>query len=346
MPPEPLVSVLMPAYNACPYIAAAIESVLAQTYRHFELIILDDGSTDDSYANAATYTKIDPRVRLVSQPHSGVARTRNHLISLAQGEFIAWLDADDLALPHRLERGVNVMLNNPQLVVLGSAYQVIDVNGYSQALHKLPLSDTTIRWHSLFHSPFAQSSVMLRRDRLVSNDLKYDPSMELAEDYDFWSRLLAVGQACNLPEPLVSYRMHPAQISRTRQALLDCNAGRVAQRNIAAVSISLPIDQVQQLRDWFYHFPARLTNESLPTAQALLDILDRFSALPGLDRADLQHIRGRWLGRLLRAGPNVHTSAWAWRLIRRLKPRDWSAILIYALSREHMEQFGVDHEIE
>jgi glycosyltransferase involved in cell wall biosynthesis len=160
----PLVSVLMPAYNCASFIGAAIESVLAQTYPHFELLIIDDGSTDETPAVAAAFCDRDPRVQIYPQPHAGRVAARNNALGLAQGEYFAWLDADDLARPHRLERQVVALQSNPRHVIVGSAYQAIDEHEVLQVNHKMPVTDTMIRWHGLFHSPFAQSSVMLRAE--------------------------------------------------------------------------------------------------------------------------------------------------------------------------------------
>ena len=334
MQAEPLVSVLMPAYNNRKFIGAAIESVLAQTYTHFELLIIDDGSTDETSALATTYGDGDPRVRIYPQPHAGIAEARNRALSLAQGEVFAWLDADDLARPRRLEQQLALILKFPQLLIVGSAYQVIDEHGVSLATHKMPASDTMIRWHCLFHSPFAQSSVMLRKEVLRSNRLSYDPVMEAAEDYDLWSRLLEYGQGYNISEPLVEYRLHPGQVSQRSQILLEENAGRVARRNLIALGTSLPVEQVQKLREWFFNFPARLSDADLPLAEAFLEILNRFSDLPGLEAAEVGRLRGRWLGRSLRAGLRSRNMGGSWRLLRRFKSEDWRLALAYLRSRE------------
>jgi hypothetical protein len=333
---EPLVSVLMPAHNAAPSIEAAIESVLAQTYSHFELLVIDDGSTDETPAILVAYQGRDSRIRVYAQPHSGIAASRNHGLGLAQGEYLACLDADDLALPHRLEVQVAALKADPGLVIVGSAYRTVDEQGVAQAIHRMPETDTLVRWQCLFHSPFAQSSVMVRLGVMRSNGLGYDLSMPPAEDYDLWSRLLQRGRGRNLPEPLLSYRLHPAQASRQSQSQAWELASQVAQKNLAGLSTDLPLDQVYRLRAWFYRFPDRFSVADLPLAEALLGILNRFSLLPGLEADEVRRLRGRWLGRSLRAGAVGQDPGWAFWLSRQLDWADWRAIGSYLRARESM----------
>jgi glycosyltransferase involved in cell wall biosynthesis len=331
---EPLVSVVMPAYNAAAFIEAAIESVLAQTYPHFELWIIDDGSTDGTPAILSAYRSRDPRIKIADRPHSGVVASRNHGLDLAQGAYLAWLDADDLALPHRLEAQVAALKSDPGLVIVGSAFRLLHDQGTLQAVQQMPESDTSIRWHCLFHSPFAQSSVMLRLEALRSRRLGYDPAMKEAEDYDLWSRLLQHGRGRNLPEPLLSYRLHPAQASHRGQTKVWEYASQVSQRNLAALGAHLPLEQVHRLREWYYRFPPRFLLADLPLAQALLDILNRFSRQPGLEAAEVRRLRGRWLGRLLRAGALSGQTGWFLRWLRQLSTDDLGAILAYLARRK------------
>lgn len=333
MDAEPLVSVVMPAYNSAAFIANAIESVLAQTYSHFELLIINDDSTDATAAIAAAYQERDPRVQIHTLPHSGIAACRNHGLRLARGAFLAWLDADDLAHPHRLELQVASLQSCPELVIIGSAYQLMDEQGTPGAIQRMPEQDTTIRWHCLFHSPFAQSSVICRKGVLRSNGLSYDLSMPPAEDYELWSRLLQHGRGYNLSQPLVQYRLHPAQASRRGQQQVWKLASRVSQSNLNALGVALTLGQVQRLREWYYDFPGHFSGSDLPLARVLLNILDRFSLQPGLDVTEAQSLRGRWLGRLLRAGARSGNLGWGLWLLRQLSWGDLRAVVVYLRER-------------
>lgn len=329
MPGEPLVSVVMPAHNAAPFLREAIESVLAQTYPYFELLVIDDGSTDDTRAVAAAIGEGDPRLRVLAQPHGGIAASRNAGLKIARGQYLAWLDADDLCMPGRLEAQVAALEADPGLVIVGSAFYAIDDSESQPAIQPMPETDSAIRWHCLFHTPFVQSSVMLRLEAVRSRGLAYDPALPPVEDYDLWSRLLRHGRGRNLPQPLVRYRLHPAQASRAAPDEVWKLASRVAQRNLADLGVALSYEAVSRLRAWYYQFPRRFSAADLPLADALLDVLDRFSLQPGLESSEVRRLRGRWLGRLLRAGLGGWKLGWAWRLSRRMGRAGWGAIRDY-----------------
>jgi hypothetical protein len=333
MQAEPMVSVVMPAYNAAHFIQEAIQSVLAQTYPHFELLVIDDGSTDNTGAVAAACGEGDPRLRVLACAHRGIAASRNAGLQWAGGQYLAWLDADDLSLPGRLEAQVAALDSDPTLVIVGSAFCTIDDRERHPAVQQMPETDTAIRWHGLFHNPFVQSSVMVRLETLRSHGLGYDLALPLVEDYDLWSRLLQHGRGRNLPEPWVRYRLHHAQASRqSRDEVWDL-ATRVSQRNLADLGAPLSAEKVSRLRAWYYQFPRRFSAADLPLADTLLDILERFLLRPGLEGGEVQRLRGRWLGRLLRAGAGGWKLGWVWRLSRRMGQAGWRDILACQRSR-------------
>jgi hypothetical protein len=336
MTAEPLVTVLMPAFNSASFIGAAIESVLAQTYPGFELLVIDDGSTDGAAEVVQGYAQRDPRIRFIGRDHQGLVDTLNFGLRRAQGSYLARLDADDLALPQRLEKQVACLETYPGRVIVGSACQPITPDDVPIRLDRMPESDTAIRWHSLFHCPFIHSSVMLRLKTLRSNGLEYDPGMQEAEDYELWSRLLRYGQGYNLPEPLVYYRLHSAQASQQGQSQVWAHASRVAQNNLGALGVQLLQERVDRLREWFYHFPAKFSASDHLLAEVFLDVLGRFSLQSGFDAAEVQRLRGRWLGRLTRAALRSGEPAWYSWLARRLGPEDFRSILAYLRVREKL----------
>jgi len=327
----------MPAYNCASFIGAAIESVLAQTFSQFELLVIDDGSTDRTSEIVSGYVDSDTRIRLISRDHQGIVETLNYGLEQARGCYLARLDSDDISSQHRLEVQKNFLEAWPEVVLIGSAYTLIDQIGARVQVSYMPQSDVAIRWHSLFHSPFAHSSVMLRLDVLRRYGLGYNPAMQEAEDYELWSKLLQHGQGCNLREPLVQYRRHPGQASQHGQPAVWEYAGQVAQENLIALGAPLPIEDVQRLREWFYRFPICFEDKDLPLAESLLKILNRFSVQPSLDQREMERIRGRWLGRLFRASFLGKDAAWFFRLIRQTKIGDLRAIIAYLLERERPE---------
>ncbi|MBF2003621.1 MAG: glycosyltransferase family 2 protein [Synechococcales cyanobacterium C42_A2020_086] len=213
MSASPTVSVLMPVYNSERYVAQAIESILNQTFSDFELLIINDGSTDRSLSILQRYAAQDPRIRLFSRENQGIARTRNELLHRATGEFIAVLDSDDIALPDRLARQLQFLRQHPEVVCLGSAYQIMDSAGRVLTALPVPLDDAEIQRLALAgHASIFQSCVMMRR-AVVLDIGGYNNALPPAEDLDLWLRLGEVGQLANLPEVLVQYRVHANSVS-------------------------------------------------------------------------------------------------------------------------------------
>lgn len=206
----PDVSVVMPVFNGAEYIREAIESLLGQTMTNFELIVVNDGSTDDSAAIVASYN--DPRIRLIDRAvNLGLTITRNEGVSAARGEFIAMLDCDDVALPARLEKQLAYMQHHPECGLLGSWFYLIDQNGQVEREQRVVFESAQIPVNLLFHNVFGQSTVMLRRSLLPEGP--YREEFPPAEDYDLWVRLADRHSVANLPETLVKYRIHPGGVS-------------------------------------------------------------------------------------------------------------------------------------
>lgn len=213
----PLISVIMPVYNAAPFVREAIESVLTQTLGDFELIAIDDASTDHSREVLAGVT--DRRCRVLGNATNlGAAETKNRGIKEARGEFLAFLDADDVAVPERFARQVEWLRAHPNVGVLGSNVEHIDPTGRSLGSHELAeLDPHALRARLLFQNRIAQSSVLARVSAL--RGIGFRREFEPAEDYDVWVRL-----ECSLAvigETLVQYRVHPQSVSATKGAAMS-----------------------------------------------------------------------------------------------------------------------------
>ncbi|NET34054.1 MAG: glycosyltransferase family 2 protein [Cyanothece sp. SIO1E1] len=210
---NPTVSVSMAVYNAEQFVAETVESILAQTFIDFEFIIIDDGSTDRSLKILETYAVKDKRIRLISRQNKGISRTRNEMLSQAKGEFIAVMDADDIALPERLAHQVEFLQREPNIVCVSSAYKVIDARGrlltcltppeHNDEIQKFILAGHAAVWH-----PCA----MFRRTAAMEVG-GYEEAMPSAHDLDLWLKLGEVGQLQNLQEILLKYRLHNNSIS-------------------------------------------------------------------------------------------------------------------------------------
>lgn len=211
---SPLISVLLPVYNCSTYVGSAIESILSQTFEHFELIVIDDGSTDDTYAVLAGFR--DPRIRLFRQENQGLAATLNRAISLAQAPILARQDQDDLSMPDRLAKQYAYMQSHPDCGLLGTWAQIMEVDKLSDRFHRHPADSSELRYHLLFNNPFVHSSVVLRASVLDQvGGYSVDPERQPPEDYELWSRISRVADVANLPEVLLIYRELPASMSRT-----------------------------------------------------------------------------------------------------------------------------------
>ena len=207
---SPLISVCMPVYNAERYVSEAIESVLSQTFKDFEFLILDDGSTDGSLAILKGYAERDPRIRLTSRPNKGLAPTLNELMNQARGEFVARMDADDISLPERLERQADYLRNHPDCVIVGCHALVIDSDGdpicvwFKDSGHEILDAQNLLgnRGTSLCHP-----AVIMRRQPVLEVGRYYE-RFRIGEDLDLFPKLSERGRLANLPEALLKYRTH------------------------------------------------------------------------------------------------------------------------------------------
>ena len=224
----PTVSVLMPVYNAEPYLAEAVESIQGQTFADFEFLIVDDGSTDRSRDLLERYAASDGRLRLTSRPNTGYTVALNELLRSATGAFVARMDADDVALPQRLARQVNYLQAHQDVVCVGTAVHLIDGAGRFLRDGHPGMDHEAIQRRALAGDcPLNHPSVMLRRAAVEAVG-GYRAEFEPAEDLDLWLRLGEIGRLTNLPEVLMKYRQHARSFSEQHQR-------RQLERSAAAV---------------------------------------------------------------------------------------------------------------
>jgi glycosyltransferase involved in cell wall biosynthesis len=213
VPEDPLVSVLLPVWNGERFLAAAIASITAQTLTAFELIVVDDGSTDASAAIAQAAAARDPRIAVLTRPHGGITEALNAGIAVARGVYLARMDADDWADPSRLARQVTYLDAHPGCVAVGSAIEVIDGDEASLGVMRFPLEHEAILETLLGGcNALAHPSVLMRRASVLAAG-GYRAGYAPAEDLDLWLRLQERGELANLAEPLLRYRRHPAAVS-------------------------------------------------------------------------------------------------------------------------------------
>jgi glycosyltransferase involved in cell wall biosynthesis len=233
---EESVTVLMSVRNGERFVAQAVRSVLRQTLREFELIVIDDGSTDTTGDILAGFD--DRRMRIIRHEEArGLASSLQRGVLEARGRYVARLDADDMATPDRLSRQVAALRANPSLGLLGASALTIDeVDRFGQLLD-MPRGPLCVRWSALFGAPFVHPSVVFDRALFERHGLTYDPAFLESEDYDLWTRALEVTDGDNLRRPLLFYRVHGAQASQRRRDLQLRFQEQVALR---AMRLTLP----------------------------------------------------------------------------------------------------------
>jgi hypothetical protein len=207
--PPVTVSVVLPVWNGERFLAEAIESILSQTFDSFELIVVDDGSTDSTAEIAFQFARRDPRVQVIRLEHNGIAHALNAGIARARGLYIARMDGDDVAHPARLQKQVAFLDANADCVAVGSAIEVIDEGGEHLGMRMFPEHHDDII-HTLMNTwstAIAHPTLMTRMDALREVG-GYRPACVPSEDLDLWFHLSGVGKLANLGESLLRYRRH------------------------------------------------------------------------------------------------------------------------------------------
>lgn len=230
MKKNPIVSVLMPVYNAERYVAQAVESILVQTFVDFEFIIIDDGSTDSSLNILEAYAANDKRIHLTSRQNKGLVLTLNEMLVQAKGEFLARMDADDIALPERFAHQVEFLQKKSDVVCVGGAHELIDEKGRLLTCLELPENNDQIQQLALAgHCSICHPCAMIRRASLIKVG-SYDEAMLPAEDLDLWLKLGEIGKLANLKYTVLKYRLHMNSISEQNRIQQRSKAREVCQQ--------------------------------------------------------------------------------------------------------------------
>ncbi len=241
----PHVSVILPIYNGEAYLHNAIESILQQTYKDFEFIIINDGSTDGSENIIASYA--DPRIIYSKQSNIGLTLTLNHLIAQASGTLLARMDQDDWSHPERLEIQTKFMQHHRKVKMCGSWIHAINESGQFLYEHKYPVTNHAIHEEMLLSNPFAHGSVMIRN----GDDVLYRTEYDDAEDMDHWARQCMHHSVANLPKTLYHWRVNPRGISHSR----------ISKQRSAAQRV------LEYYREWYFSH----TSDKLPPIAEILE---------------------------------------------------------------------------
>lgn len=222
---KPLVSVIMPIYNSEGFLDEAILSILNQTFTDFELIAIDDSSTDSSLSIIKKYMENDSRINLIENNiNIGFVKNLNRAINIAKGKYIARMDSDDISDPTRFIKQVEFLNSHPSIGIVGSWVNELG----TKKVFKYPLAHNELYKYLIYGSPFGHPAVMIRRSVLTDNNIFYNENYKVAQDYELWSRLLNVTKGANIPEVLLLWRKHKQQRSETNKGLKFQNSIKIS----------------------------------------------------------------------------------------------------------------------
>ena len=229
---EPDISVILPVYNGALYLKESVDSILNQTFQNFEVIILNDGSTDSSEDIIKSYA--DSRIIYIKQENCGLALTLNRGIEKARGKYIARQDQDDISLPDRFDHQIAFLEKNPDVAVVGCWAKILSDNDKGEFYDRHPDDYSSILIDLLFDNPIVHSSAMIRKSVLYDVGLyTTDKNRQPPEDYELWSRIARKYQLNNIPEVLHLYRQVPSGMSNDSLNPFFEKVFRISQENIA-----------------------------------------------------------------------------------------------------------------
>tara|TARA_B100000989_G_C19522730_1_gene465106 strand:- start:106 stop:1017 length:912 start_codon:yes stop_codon:yes gene_type:complete len=219
---ENKISVILSVYNGSKYISESVRSILNQSHKNFELIIIDDGSTDNSLSLCENLKKNDERIILIKNSHKGLTRSLNDALKISKGKFIARQDSDDISLPKRLEKQLQWFMTSNKKVLCGTNCKILSDKNKLKVNWSIKYKNYDIKKKLEYSNCFVHSSVMFLRDKAEMFGF-YDENLKYAQDYDLWWKLSTIGEVGNLKEKLLTIRDLKASISRqnTNKQTLD-----------------------------------------------------------------------------------------------------------------------------
>lgn len=248
----------MPVYNAERYLAQAIDSVLKQTYSDFELVLINDGSTDSSKEIILSYN--DGRIRYIeNEKNIGIVNTLNKGVDLCNGEYIVRMDADDVCNPSRFERQIAFMRKHPEVGVCGSWITLIDENNNVTGSNLSQVKSEFIKIHQLFSVPFNHPSVIVKSELLKQTPYEH---VIAAEDYDLWCRLEEQTEFANIPELLLQYRWHQTNVSKEKADIQQESKDSVILKQLKKLGLTPTEEEfrIHKLSFSLYSFDGKTDN--------------------------------------------------------------------------------------
>jgi glycosyltransferase involved in cell wall biosynthesis len=328
-----VLTVLMSVFNGEAFLAESVESILKQTFHDFEFLIVDDGSTDTTAEILSKYAASDARIRVIRHENRGRAESLNIGIRLAAGDYIARMDADDIALPGRFALQMEFLERHVEVGVLGGAVELINPQGQGLETIRPPLEDEAIRSVMLEYNPIYHPTVMMRKDAVLAAG-GYRRALLDADDFDLWLRIGEHSQLANLDHTLLKYRIHGSQVTvrNMRHQIMCVIAARTAalrkrgtpdplsgveeitQEFLKTLNVSA--EQIdRELAGCCYQY-LRLLKQSDP--EASLYVLESLSELAGSEAVSRSFLANEWLENAnfqYRRGKPIKALMSAWRAV-------------------------------
>ncbi len=295
---QPEISVILPVFNGGPLLSESLDSLLEQTFGAFEVLAIDDGSTDDTPEILSAYAVRDARVRVLRhEANLGLIATLNEGLGLARGRFIARQDADDVSLPRRFALQRDALVSDPALGVVGSAYLRVRADA-SEVLRTPPLTHSELCWRLIFENVWCHSTIMMRAELVAGSRARYGDFLH-AEDFELWGRLLQSTRGATVEEALVRYREHESAVSarnRDPQREMVDEVARLRMSELLERPVTLQ-SAVNAKACWQGYLGPK---GSASAVETLLEMFTRFHERPDIDSSVVRELESRWIRRLVR----------------------------------------------
>lgn len=301
-PASPLVTVLLPVHNGAAFLREAVDSLLRQTLGDFEILAIDDASTDATADILRGWG--DPRIRLLGgRDRLGLVGALNLGLDHARGTFIARMDADDVALPDRLASQVALLQSRPDVGLCGGLARSFGLR--KGLFFRPPMDHDEIRAYLPFDSPLVHPTVLFRRLLVDQGHFRYDPGFTLSEDYELWSRLARVTRLANLDRVVLEYRVHASGVTQSQWGVMDTHAVRVAARELEGMGVEADAETLRFHRNLGRGHCFEIDREEdLVRAEGWLSFLVSANARSGYVpvQAFRRIVAGVWFGACYHAG--------------------------------------------
>jgi len=281
----------MSVYNGEKYLREAIDSILDQSFKDFEFLIINDGSIDKTHEILKSYD--GTCLRIIEQENMGLTKSLNKGLSLAKGQYIARMDADDISLPHRLEKQVRLMDREPDIGICGTWVKTIGDS--KEDIWRYPTEPEVIRCRMLFESALAHPSVMIRRSFFINNHLSYDEKLQWAQDYELWVRCSSLSTLKNLEEVLLLYRSHPNGVGKRSSCEQRAAANLVRKQQLSQIGLR-PDSAEFNIHERLSYYDFEICKEFVEAANLwLMKLLDANGKVGYYHNSDFEQVLAkRW----------------------------------------------------